>query len=87
VRCAKGCRRRSGEVILQRADTALRFSLRGRGPAAAWSAAAATTIPDVGANINAGTLPDGRVCLTMRIPARPQRVVYFGIQKFHCGIR
>ena len=52
-----------GDVILERAGKTFRYSYRADTASASWSASGQTNIPDVGANLNSGTLPDGRVFL------------------------
>lgn len=65
----------SGDVILQRSrDHVLTFSSRPNS-SAPWSADTPTTIPDVDANLNAGTLPNGRVFLVSN-PCPDNEVVH-----------
>ena len=63
----------SGDVILERVEHTFSFARRDAASSAAgaggagggeWGPLAATNVPDVGANLNAGALPDGRVYLT-----------------------
>ena len=53
----------SGDVIIARAGHTFNFSSR-ESKLGKWSPSRTTNIPDVGANLNTGTLPDGRVYLT-----------------------
>ena len=56
-----------GDVIVTRSDfKSLNYSYR-PSPSSAWSASKRTDIPDVGSNMNAGTLPNGRAFLVSNV--------------------